>query len=128
MSTIERDLWPADIDDFDVVAPVTILKDQAARLRDHTRRLITAGVVSTGSADHFNHGFYIRARALRYEHLLFTVTHGIELYPLTVVFEGLPQGEATAHSEEEFVGVLATVLGHPVTQRLIKSLMAQLQK
>ncbi|HYW09564.1 MAG TPA: hypothetical protein VE913_21560 [Longimicrobium sp.] len=127
MSTMEQDLWPKDIEDVDVIAPVAIMKRQASRLANHTRRLVTADVVSTGSADRFDHMFYVRARTLRYENLLFTVTHSVEMYPLTVLFDGLPQGKGVAETEEQFVTVLATVLQHPDTQRLIKTLMAQIE-
>src|SRR5262245_38143551 len=84
------DLWPTDIEKAEKLeTPVSILKQQASLLGERTNQIVTAKVAQTDKdhglpdSDDFAYVFFIAAPALgNYRYRLFTVAHGIELYPL----------------------------------------------
>jgi hypothetical protein len=82
-------LWPNDISDTTDVSPVSIMREQAHLLGEKTKNLVIADV-SRGSFDsqNFVYHFYIVAPPLNnYRYRLFTIEHGIEMYPLTVYMD-----------------------------------------
>lgn len=121
------DLWPEDVTQSDVTAPLSILKMQARRLGDRTSWKITADVDSVAIGNSFQHTFAIHARQLSYSYELFTVEHDIEFYPLYVSFDGFERGRREVLSEDEFVHVLAEILNSDKTRRIIRSLVAQIE-
>lgn len=118
-----RDLWPKDIGEATLVAPSAILKEQASMLGEKTKYLVTAEVVTKSEGSTLIHTFQIKAPALdNYTYQLFSVHHGINFYPLSVVFEGSGYGIST---QEEFIVRLSDILGSATTRNLVKSLIAQ---
>src|ERR1039458_10709636 len=79
-----NDFWPANIADSNLITPVTILKEQAALLGEKTRQLVKGEVVTQTTGNLFVHYFYIAHPTLSYKYELFTVSHGISFYPLTM--------------------------------------------
>ena len=81
------DLWPEDINIPDLIAPVTILKEQASLLGTKTNNVVKAEVTTSkprlSEEGKFYYVFYLVAPALNnYYYELFAITHGVELYPL----------------------------------------------
>lgn len=82
-------LWPNNISETNDVSPVSLLREQANLLGEKTKNLVVADV-SRGSFDNQNfvYHFYIVAPTLNnYRYRLFTVEHGIEMYPLTIYMD-----------------------------------------
>ena len=81
-----QDLWPSTIGERVDDSPVSIMRDQAKLLGQKTHNLVEAEV-GTGSPQdgNFIYHFYIVAPTVNdYHFRLFTVEHGIEMYPLTI--------------------------------------------
>ena len=126
---MSQDLWP------DVIAtapseraPVVILREQAVALGKKTKNLVEGAVgrgehQSFGSQD-FIYRFWLRAPALEYRVLLFTVEHPIEFYPLSLSVER--SGESViVNDEPAFLDALKAVFSSDDTVRTVQSLIAQ---
>jgi hypothetical protein len=150
MPRLRTDLWPASISGPEVIAPVTILREQAALLGKKTnglvlasvrttatdsptrdsktglRRLTRPGQASDNGSERFIHSFQLVVPALEdYTYTLFRVEHGIEFYPVKL---DAPRALGrTAKSEEEFINSLRKILSSENTQRIIGSLIAQVE-
>lgn len=128
MSALRRNLWPEDIAVTDAVAPVVILKEQAALLGQQTQNLVEARVYpgqSRYSEYPFVYYFELVAPALEnYRYRLFEISHGVEFYPVRIGFEGF-DGYSDAKSENEFMEELANIFSSERTKRIISSLIAQ---
>jgi hypothetical protein len=143
MATAIDDLWPADIATAEeVVAPVTILRQQASLLGQRTKNLIEA-VVETESTNHervMRHTFTLVVPALSfYRYTLFYVEHpATQLYPLrfdphTVppVVDDVARDAADPYppfdvaDENEFKQALRRVFADEETKRIIGALIAQ---
>ncbi len=151
-----QDLWPEDIviSAEKLKAPVTILKEQASLLGKKTQNLVEA-IVRTNermqAPERFAYDFYLVAPALSaYRYRLFTIMHGIQLYPVNVyvdrdmaaeiapgrvgredmpmIFSGIPgeQRELLAKSEEELLEILKKIFGAKKTKQIIQALLAQM--
>jgi hypothetical protein len=143
------DLWPNDIAFTGVKAPVSILKEQASLLGEKTKNLLKAEVrlsepdlLDTQSVmekmfglRQFYYAFYFVAPTLNnYRYKLFTISHGIQLYPVQInidddiKFEVLGKntdGIITASSEEEFIEILKKVFNASKTKKIMQSILAQ---
>ena len=150
------DLWPEDIDYTETKAPVSILKEQASLLGNKTKNLLKAEVRLCGSVRNnfldkikpvlrteqsFCYTFYFVAPTLNnYRYRLFTILHGVQLYPLGIdiddsdveaeilkTFEGAlsPKDTVIAHSESEFLETLQKILNADKTKQIMKSILAQ---
>lgn len=123
------DLWPEDIGlDTNVLMPVNIMREQAAKLTERTKGLLEGQIDSSapamGSKD-FMHTFYIVAPALdNYRHILFWVLHEVTGYPVSV---GAPGEGAnfTAEDQESFVAKLKAIFADEKTKTIIQALLAQ---
>ena len=135
-------LWPDDIGVTDTIAPVTILKEQASLLGAQTQNIVEATVRNESSnyteKDLFAYSFYLKSAALGgYLYKLFTIQHGVELYPVTIVpdkdvlqevIEQKGLGEGTGiicKSEKVFLNALGLMFNSKKTRRVIHSLLAQ---
>jgi hypothetical protein len=135
MSISPRNLWPEDIAVTDVVAPVTILKEQASLLGERTKNLVEGSVVTPGTVrgvdfmlkNRFSYGFDLVAPALNnYRYRLFSISHGVEFYPLTINgSEALTSDEFHVNNEEEFLKALEAIFSSDKTKGIISSLIAQ---
>ena len=117
------DLWPENIAESNLVTPVTILKEQAARLGEKTQQLVTGEVVTTGFGTMFVHTFNILAPTLAYKYELFRVTHGVAFYPLTVKFVD----DISIQSEDEFKQKLKDIFASQRTLNIVHSILAQVR-
>ncbi len=133
------DLWPEDIGQIKIKSPIAILKEQAALLGRKTGALLeaTAGQGDTPGED-FSYKFCITAPALGlYSHRLFTIEHGIELYPLNITIDDdicreiAPDAKDNLlriESEEAFLEILRTIFASTKTRVLISGLLAQIDE
>ena len=151
MPKLRSDLWPPTISGPEVVAPVTILREQAAMLGKKTNGLVLASVRTTtrdsltrdektglraltrpghdagNGNEGFIHSFQLVVPALEdYTYTLFRIEHGIKLYPVKL---HVPRtlGGRIAKSEDEFVDILRKILSSDNTRRVIGSLIAQVE-
>jgi len=133
MSISPRNLWPEDIAVTDAVAPVSLLKEQASLLGDRTKNLVegrvTPGVgksVALMLEGGFTYDFDIVAPALNnYRYRLFSVSHGVEFYPLVIDAPPFSVAELHVENEEEFLKTLEAIFSSDKTKRIISSLIAQ---
>jgi hypothetical protein len=123
-----RDFWPVDIGVVNFLTPSAILREQASLLGRKTKNLIEAEVVTGPHTDgSIMHQFYLVVPAMDYSYRLFSVNHGVELYPLDIYFGSGPGPFARAASEEEFIGQLKNLLSSEKTKKVIQSLLGQIQ-
>src|ERR1035437_6610129 len=118
------DLWPENIADSNLVTPVSILKQQAALLGEKTRQLVKGEVVTQTTGNLFVHYFYIAAPTLSYKFELFTLSHGINFYPL--VMKSL-NNTISLNSENEFKDKLKEIFAAPHTRNVVHSILAQIR-
>ncbi len=80
------DLWPDQLDAFNLKAPVAILREQATLLGQKTKNLVQAEVENgTNVNGDFTYHFFIVAPTLNnYHYRLFTIEHKITLYPVQI--------------------------------------------
>lgn len=144
------DLWPNDLRAVQLRAPVAILREQAALLGEKTQNIVEARVrdftsFSTNpSPGNFYFSFEIWAPTVRsYSYRLFTMSHGIEIYPLTLgteqeiakeVTNALGKAEPeTSHvnirvpNEAGLLNILRLILGSEKTKLIVRALLAQAQ-
>jgi len=118
------DLWPANIADSNLVAPVSILKLQAASLGEKTRQLVTGDVVTQTSGNLFVHYFYLVAPTLSYRYELFHITHGVSFYPLNLLHLNTT---IQIKSEAEFTAKLKEIFSAQHTLNTVHSILAQVR-
>src|ERR1039458_5495801 len=123
----QPDLW-GEIVPAAVRTPLAVLREQAALLGPKTKNLIEATVTTSKARflDQFVHHFNLVAPTLDgYKFELFSVTHGIALYPVSV--PGDPQGPPTTtlSSEEELIEWLRHKLSSRDTKEIVSNLLAQ---
>lgn len=135
MSISPRDLWPEDIAVNEVLAPVAILKHQAALLGERTKNLVEGSVTQRKrqfSDDiGFTYDFYLVAPALDfYRYRLFSISHSVDFYPLSIQDSGVfeldgRESKLEVNDEEGFIHVLAKIFSSEKTKGIISSLLAQ---
>jgi hypothetical protein len=118
------DLWPANIADSNLTTPVTVLKQQAALLGEKTRQLVKGEVVTHATGSLFDHYFYIAAPTLSYKFELFTLSHGVNFYPLVMRYLN---DTISLPSESEFKDKLKEIFAAPHTLNVVHSILAQVR-
>jgi hypothetical protein len=125
-SSFLESLWP----DFDlegnVVAPLTILREQANFLSKRTGQriigIVTALSRKPGGPD-FSYLFSIGSPLLNnYQHDLFRLDHGIAMYPAT-----LQPGNVSVRDEAELCNVLKAAFSSQETRKVISALLTQVK-
>ena len=123
-----KDLWP-DIVPETVTTPFGILQEQATNLERRTKGILSGSVERQRYESEFYLSFNIVAPSLdRYEYELLRISHGVEVYPVTVVSSPLPPANNLIErlgDEKEFVEWLGRALACEKTKRIIGSLLAQ---
>lgn len=136
------DLWPENIVYDQIKAPVTILKEQASLLGKKTKNIVIARVevLQAVSRRQFAYNFLLIAPALgNYRYQLFTMTHGIELYPVEFQLDEDMAKELQilaansnnqnpiirAETEAQFLEILQMILRSEKTMHVIRSILAQ---
>ena len=138
----DQSFWPDEFGETQIVAPVTLLRQQAAQLGQKTRGMVEAQVGSmteghplydaiskaTGRP-FFRHSFKIVAPSLDgYTYELFTIRHGIDLYPVQIVPGSFSGARPELQTEEDLLEWLKGVLGSDRTKRIVGSLLAQIRQ
>ena len=135
-----EDFWPPIDDAEDVNSPVVLLRKQADALTEKSGRRLR-GRVSTATirlsyealqalrlddnTDTFTHVFSIEVPALDdYRYTLFSVSQGIEAYPVAYQQEEGREWRALSNVEE-FTGWLKQTLSSEKTKRVLKTLREQ---
>lgn len=129
-------LWPKDLGANLNKAPVTILMEQASFLGEQTNNLVKATVEAEKSYSRdFKYAFYIVAPTLEnYRYLLFDISHGVELFPVTFDLDGKIREEIkaavgktypVAQNEQEFMEIFKAILNSNKLRNIINSILAQ---
>lgn len=144
-------LWPEDITSIeDKKVPVQFLKEQASYLSTSTDNMLVAMIkrIESHYGD-FAYQFSIKAPVLNnYTYNLFSITHGIFMYPLDIhsedeiineIIDAFQEEKDINHSslyggsqiklftEEEFLIALKIILQSKITGNLMKSLLIQIK-
>jgi hypothetical protein len=115
-------LWPTDFGNVNQETPLAILRQQGFALGQVTKNIVVGRVTTEGSGGRFLHRFHLYCSALSYETELFTVDHGIELYPAQLVAY---TGGLRVGSPDELKNELKRLFATEKTRQLIATLMAQ---
>ncbi len=81
-----ENLWPENLTVTKTKAPVTVLREQASLLGEATQNIVEANVFPIRDSNtEFRYAFHIVAPPLgNYQYKLFTICHGIDMYPVTI--------------------------------------------
>jgi hypothetical protein len=135
------DLWPTDIINTRVRAPLTILKEQAILLQQKSNGVINAQVkrIKTQEQLSIEKGFFLYEFVViapvlqRYEYRLFTISHEIELYPITIETDeiiarelgNLNNDPIIVKSETDYIEQLRKIFCTKKTKKIINAMLAQ---
>jgi hypothetical protein len=120
-------LWPPDFPEITVLTPVAILRQQGAALGQQTQNIVVGRVTTRPSGVGFRHAFMLYCGPLGYSIELFSVHHGIDVYPAKIRegAEGEEGPPIDAANADEFSEKLRQVFANPKTKKIISSLLAQ---
>ncbi|KPA09925.1 hypothetical protein MHK_009884 [Candidatus Magnetomorum sp. HK-1] len=135
------DLWPTDIINSRMRAPITILKEQAILLQQKTNGVIHALVRRiknesqlTKENGNFLYEFLVVAPALQdYQYSLFSISHEIELYPIVIETDKMIARELgnenndpiIVKSEPDYIERLRKIFCTKKTKKIINAMIAQ---
>ena len=141
-----QDLWPEKIEYPVIDAPVAILMRQAVALGKKTGNVVEGRVEQTRThPDRFGYSFSIVGPLLGdYSYRLFTIAHGVELYPVEIgaepaimveiarKTESQPRekdhrGAAIAETQDEFENILRAIFAASKTQNVVGAIIKQSQ-
>jgi hypothetical protein len=133
------DLWPADLNATVPDTPVSVIRAQANVLTERTEKQIVGEVNSIRSANdtNFKYSFDLYVPAIRYRYTLFTLSYGIQGYPVEISPDAAIAKEIAspdlfflplnAASEAEFVSILEKIFRAETTRRAINSLLGHIE-
>jgi hypothetical protein len=125
------DFWPDIADARSKATPLSLMKQQAALLGNHTNNLLVGRVTTITSYDgRLIHHFQIGAPTLSYNYELFIVSHGlVDLYPVQVESAPnlTPGPLVILESERDFLNWLKEVLNSERTKRILSNLLSQVE-
>jgi hypothetical protein len=118
----KEDLWPHDLLDAIPTSPRDILQQQAALLGPKTKNIVLADVAANVLDDGTSSlQFYLRVPALSgYKFDLFTLQHGIDLYPVTDMDSGLELND-----EDRLKSFVQAQPGSRETIKIVRALVSQ---
>ena len=126
MSVETVSLWPTDFGErLDLLTPLLILRQQGAILGERTKNIVLGRVSTHSEGDSFVQRFSVHCPPLGYQIELFSVKHGIELYPATVVFPNEQGQNKEAADPDHLKTLLKDIFARPKTKQIIASLLAQ---
>ncbi|VTT97484.1 Uncharacterized protein OS=Chloroherpeton thalassium (strain ATCC 35110 / GB-78) GN=Ctha_1689 PE=4 SV=1 [Gemmataceae bacterium] len=120
-----ENLWPADFGQLTEKTPVSILREQAAALGERTANVVFGRVSTDSRGGEFVHHFELYAPVLGYSAGIFSVQHGIDLYPVKLQWSGGGTTTANASDPNEFQTRLKELFSSEKTKKTIASLLAQ---
>lgn len=122
------DLWPADLGDFKLMPPVSILREQADWLSKKTKGRLDGKVISGRDSSSFLHRFLVVAPALdNYSYELFKVWHPIDYYPLKFSM-GSSAYSKECKDEQQFLAAIKEFLADEKTKRVVSAILAQIEE
>ncbi len=109
----------------DTKTPLLIMREQANILKQATRGVLHASISTTPlTLGKMRHSFYLVAPLLNdYRHLLFSVEHGIDPYPVKFSAPRM-KNLARCKREKDFELILTELLRDASTRKAIASLIA----
>ena len=145
-----EDLWPGKLEPVKTRPPVAILREQASLLGAKTKNIIEGRVESYSDvfdeSTDMKYSFFVVASTLNYSYRLFTITHDIRMYPLTIKMDtetyeevnpkkpgGMGVGEmmrrqrneVQANNEENLTEILKKIFASRKTIQIIGAMLAQ---
>lgn len=126
MSVAIPDLWPEDIGLTSLVAPLSILRDQAGKLGEKTANLVRGAVETQADKSRmFEHSFSLVAPSLgNYTSRIFRVKHAVQFYPLEILTD-IDGPNFRAGGQDEFLRALGEIFASAPVKRMIHALIAQ---
>jgi len=122
------DLWPSDLGNTDMVAPVAILREQASALGRKTNYILSGQVETHGIGGKIHHILYVVAPPLdNYKYEVLEVSHEAVFYPLWIRSDDAGVYNKEAKTQDEFMQFLKTILSSEKLKRVINSLIVQSQ-
>jgi hypothetical protein len=122
------DLWPADLGDFKLMPPVSILREQADWLSKKTKGRLEGKVISGRDSLSFIHRFLVVAPALdNYSYELFHVLHSIDYYPLQIS-TGPTGYYKECKDEQQFLAAMKEFLANDKTKKVVSAILAQIDE
>jgi hypothetical protein len=119
-----EDFWPSDLGVVTEITPVTILKEQAARLGERTKNLVEAKVFTTAKSQGFHHALYLLVPTLgSYRYELLSVYHSPSNFPIKV-FDSTVDGQIEVLTLDEFKAILREILSSDRVRRIINNLIS----
>jgi hypothetical protein len=119
----EEDFWPSDLGVATEVTPVTILKEQAARLGQRTKNFVEAKVFTVAKSQGFHHSLYLFVPTLsNYRFELLSVYHLPSIYPIKI-FDMTDDKQTEVSNLEEFKRKLREILSSDRVKRVVNNLM-----
>lgn len=118
------DLWPESFGSIEVEIPLQILRKQAALVGPKTGNIVVGNVLRTLDEEgDFQLSFYLVAPALdNYQYKLFSVWHGIGLYPVNTMNV---RPALKFKNAEDFKKYLRSTFASKETLNIIRSLIVQ---
>lgn len=122
-------LWPADLGPQRISTPLAVMRKQARALEKLSNGWLNAEVRTAGSGNNapLQHSFVVLAPYLGdVEFVLFSVRHGLMIYPLTIATN--PHNNVAGYEcfdEAEFTDALREILAAESTTRIITALVSQ---
>lgn len=146
-----KDLWPEDLLNSNIKAPVSILEEQASFLGRRTKNLVEAEIKLPSQRwefYNFQFYFYIIAPTLaNYRYKLFSIAYDLSMYPVHIFLEdeeikkevkkelgekyvsaktegAFEEEYVSAKTEEEFIKILEIIFNSNRTKEIIRAIMA----
>ena len=120
-----EDLWPDDLIEEDVDAPIVLLRKQADFLSARATGIVKAHVDTSVDEGLFAHSFMIDVPSLNdYTYQLFVAMHQFDPYPVTI---HVGDDSEEASTKQEFIGKLRELFASPKTKQLIRGLIASVE-
>ena len=138
-----NDLWADIAEDVIELSPRQLMKEQAAYLKEKTKGLLVAEVLTsqtgktlstteggTAGREKFIQTFSLVVPTLKYRYDLFSVSHHVLGYPAKFDYnyskeDLVAKEDMIANNEKEFLSILKSILSSDKTSRILASLLAQ---
>jgi len=120
-----KNMW-GNLGELELIkTPTSILREQGSILFDATKGVLTGSPNVQPRGDQFLIDFDIVARYLNgYRYTLFTVIHGIKIYPLKLENK-VHKITQSCETEERFQEVVEQILSSKETREIVRTLISQ---
>jgi hypothetical protein len=112
--------------DIPIKPPIAVLKELGQEFEKLTKGLLITGVTQHFMGDTFFTSFVINAPSLNnYTYEVFSVTHDLGFYPLSIRLKNKLSKKAV--SQEEFEAILKEVFSSPEVKKVVNGLLTQIK-